>query len=223
MQTIIQTPTPNLADSLQFYQQLQFTTISETSVTDGKVQIDINPDRFARLAIKFYQEDWTVMLEQIAKEATLLTTKEGYLISDPNGILVYLIVGEIPPIPDAATALTGNFAGISIETIAVKKTILFWQSLGYQLSGGGESQGWMTFSNGTGVDISIMEAGVCPHLFFNPSLTYFNGQENLTQIQKIRTANIPITEEITYFNKEGIVDNIIIRDPGGLGFFIFND
>lgn len=48
-------------------------------------------------------------------------------------------------------------------------------------------------------------------------------KSNLAIIQKIRDLQIPITEEITHFNKEGIVDNIIIRDPGGLGFFIFND
>jgi hypothetical protein len=64
----------------------------------------------------------------------------------------------------------------------------------------------------------------CPHLFFNPSLTFFNGKENNPKvIQKIRDLNIPITQEITAFNEEGLVDNIIIRDPGGLGFFVFND
>jgi len=54
-------------------------------------------------------------------------------------------------------------------------------------------------------------------------LTYFNGKQNLEVIEKIRNNAIPITEEITHFNKEGIVDNIIIRDPGGYGFFIFSD
>ena len=68
-----------------------------------------------------------------------------------------------------------------------------------------------------------MKTGSCPHLFFNPSLTYFNGAKNLSIIQQIKTLQIPITEEITHFNKEGIVDNIIIRDPGGLGFFLFSD
>ena len=33
----------------------------------------------------------------------------------------------------------------------------------------------------------------------------------------------PITEEITCFNSEGIADNVVLRDPGGTGFFIFND
>lgn len=225
MRTIIQTPTPNLADSLLFYQQLQFKVLSDTSVTDGKIQIDINPDRFARLAIKLYQKDWSVLHNKLAKEKDfiVISTKEGQLLSDPNGVLVYLVAAEIPPPLNTTKALTGNFAGISIETVAVKKTILFWESLGYELSCGSEAQGWMTFSNGSGVDVSIMKIGACPHLFFNPSLTYFNGQENLALIQKIKAANISITEEITHFNKAGIVDNIIIRDPGGLGFFIFND
>ena len=45
----------------------------------------------------------------------------------------------------------------------------------------------------------------------------------MTIIEGVRTANIDITEEISHFNPDGIVDNIIIRDPGGLGFFIFSD
>jgi len=71
--------------------------------------------------------------------------------------------------------------------------------------------------------VSFMQPNSCPHLFFNPSMTYFNGKNNLPIIAKIREAGIPITEEITHFNQEGIVDNIIIRDPGGYGFFIFSD
>ena len=58
---------------------------------------------------------------------------------------------------------------------------------------------------------------------YNPSLTYFNGGKNLPVIAAIREAGIPITEEITHFNEDGIVDNVILRDPGGYGFYIFND
>ncbi len=88
---------------------------------------------------------------------------------------------------------------------------------------GSIAQGWVAFENGTSVGISIMKPMVCPHLFFNPGLTFFNGGKNLPIIQKIKTVGIPIAEEITVFNKEGIVDNVILCDPGGLGFFIFND
>ncbi|MFK8104239.1 MAG: hypothetical protein AB8G15_17055 [Saprospiraceae bacterium] len=68
-----------------------------------------------------------------------------------------------------------------------------------------------------------MKAFACPHLFFNPSLSYFNGKENLAIITELRARKIPLTEEITFFNPEGIVDNVIVRDPGGLGFFVFSD
>jgi hypothetical protein len=68
-----------------------------------------------------------------------------------------------------------------------------------------------------------MAPNACPHLFFNPSLTYFNGKNNLQIIENIRKSGVDITEEITVFNKEGIVDNVILRDNGGLGFFIFSD
>jgi hypothetical protein len=68
-----------------------------------------------------------------------------------------------------------------------------------------------------------MKPQTCPHLFFNPSLNFFNGEDNISIISKIRSLDIPITEEITHFNKENKVDNIIIRDPGGYGFFLFND
>ena len=42
-------------------------------------------------------------------------------------------------------------------------------------------------------------------------------------IEGIRKAGIDIEEDITAFNEKGIVDNIIIREPGGIGFFIFSD
>jgi hypothetical protein len=75
-----------------------------------------------------------------------------------------------------------------------------------------------------GFSINLMKPNICPHLFFNPSFTFFNGKEgNPKVIAKVRELGIPIAEEITHFNKEGIVDNIIIRDPGGFGFFLFND
>ena len=68
-----------------------------------------------------------------------------------------------------------------------------------------------------GDSISLIQAQQCPHLFFNPSVTYFNGSHNLEIIHK----KIEITKEVTEFNGE--VDKIILRDSGDLGFFVFND
>ena len=103
------------------------------------------------------------------------------------------------------------------------KSAKFWSIFGYEITTGKEEQGWIVMTKEGFLPISIMKPFACPHLFFNPSLTYFNGGNNLPVIKKIRNLGIPITEEITEFNKEGIVDNVIVRDPGGLGFFVFND
>ena len=229
MQTIIQTPTPNLSESLHFYQQLNFKALSgdhPNIMTDGQVTILVNPDRFARLSIHLFKENWSTTLKLLRLQDSYSLTKvtQGHLLSDPNGVQVYLSTINYPiPSANLTPAIVGTFAGVSIETTDLKSSIHFWQTLGFHLKAGSAEQGWLTFSNGGAVDISIMKAGSCPHLFFNPSLTYFNGKNNLAIIDKIKALSIPITEEITHFNKEGIVDNIIIRDPGGLGFFIFND
>ena len=52
MNSIIQTPTPRLQDSLDFYRRLAFKVIQETGpylLTDGKAFIEINPDAKERL------------------------------------------------------------------------------------------------------------------------------------------------------------------------------
>ena len=227
MQTILQTPTPNLAQSLHFYQQLNFQLLPTSSkiVTDERVNILINPDRFARLGILLYQEDWSTSITKLKKQYTLIEQTNGYLLSAPSGVQVQLINSKFPtqPAKETSFALTGQFAGISIETTDFTQSLHFWESIGYTTQSGSIIQGWLTLSNESDVAISLMKIGSCPHLFFNPSLTYFNGANNLAIIKQIKALQIPITEEITYFNKEGIVDNIIIRDPGGLGFFLFND
>lgn len=229
MTAVIQTCTGDLKASKNFYQQLGFTLLSDSQPTlfsDGKMLLEINPDNFARTGLKLYLADWAPIIEQLKTITSVIAFEGGQLVSDPNGIKVYLMNGKISgdyEIAGKSSAIPGNFAGLSIEAVDVAKTVQFWEILGYKKTMGSIEQGWIAFENGTSVGISIMKPLVCPHLFFNPGLTFFNGGKNLPVIEKIRTTDIPIAEEITVFNKEGIVDNIIICDPGGLGFFIFND
>ena len=88
---------------------------------------------------------------------------------------------------------------------------------------GSAEKGWISMTNDNDFSVSLMSPNACPHSFYNPSLTYFNNKNNLSVIQKIRDLGIPIEEEITAFNPDGVADNIILRDAGGYGFFIFND
>ncbi len=229
MHTIIHTPTNKVETSLDFYTKLKFKTIENENsnlVTDGKVVIEINPERTARAGIKLYRDAWDIVAKKLQLHTFVTKMENGFLLSDSSGTWIYLIEGK----PDLqfetsenAFSVLGNFAGLSLETTDMKSAIAIWKLLGFEKTMGDEEQGWVVYANQDGIGISLMKPFSCPHLFFNPSLTYFNGKNNLAVIQQIRDLNIPITEEITHFNKEGIVDNIIIRDPGGYGFFIFSD
>ena len=229
MTTIIQTPTPNLSASKGFYDQLNFKVLSEdqpTLVSDGKIIIEINPTPTARAGIKMYNSSWKSIVRKIESLTAVTKTDEGYLLGDATGTWIYLIeTNNIPnyDLTGIESSTLGNCAGLSLETTHIQLSINIWEALGFKKTMGGLEQGWIAFENEAGFGVSLMKPNSCPHLFFNPSLTYFNGKDNLAIIEKIRQANVPITEEITVFNKEGIVDNVIIRDPGGLGFFIFSD
>lgn len=173
-----------------------------------------------------FSTSWKKAYDKLENITSILKIANGYLLVDPNGMYIYLI--EIQDIPDMdfpgiTPSVLGNYAGVSIECIDLRKSEEFWKLLGFEKRMGSIEQGWITMVNNKGMTLSLMIANSCPHMFYTPSLTYFNGKSNLAIIEKIKELSVPITEEITHFNDEDIVDNIIIRDPGGLGFFIFND
>lgn len=229
MQSLIHTPTNKLENSHAFYKKLGFKTVPDKEkeiVTDGKVVIEINSDRFARAGVKLYKSKWTKEVTGLKKLTAVHQTKNGYVLGDPNGVWIYLIEGvlklKFKPAKESFSVL-GNYAGLSLESLDIKKSVEVWKTLGFKDSGSPD-QGWVACTNTDNLVVNIMNPMMCPHLFFNPSLTYFNGKENNPKvIKKIRALKIPITEEITHFNEKGQVDNVIIRDPGGYGFFIFND
>lgn len=226
MKAIIQTPTGNQEESLAFYTKLGFTILSESPllVSDGKAIVEINPDRFARAGVKLYAPSWEQEVKALEELTTVVKIDSGYLLNEA-GAWIYLIEEEGPEIDLSAVKKgdLGNYAGMSLEVIDMQKSEAFWTALGLKKTMGDVDQGWLAMMHESGFGVSFMKPNVCPHLFFNPSMTYFNGKENVSIIARVRVLNIPITEEITHFNKEGIVDNIIIRDPGGYGFFLFSD
>ncbi|MEZ5308363.1 MAG: hypothetical protein R2684_14550 [Pyrinomonadaceae bacterium] len=226
-QTIIQTPTPDIVISRDFYLRLGYRVVSEKSPlvqTDGNFLVEINPERTARKGIKIIREDCDELAVKIGRLSNVVETERGFLVSDPNGVFVFV---ESDPhefqITGDSSGLTGNFAGVSIESTDLGASSEFWQMLGFEKSSGEETQGWISFSDGNGIEISLMKTGMCPHLFSSPGLNFFNSGKNLENINAIREAGIAFAEEISIFNKEGIADNAILVDPGGLMFFVFND
>lgn len=229
MKAIIHSPVNKLENSYSFYKKLGFKVISEEKpvlVTDGKIIIEINPDRFARAGIKLFKKSWAQEIEQLKSLTTVINLPNGFLLYDPSGIAIYLIESDFNfkySVADSSYSSLGNLAGLTLETGDISKSFIIYEILGFTKSMGAIDKGFVGLSGSDDFGITLMSPLQCPHLFYNPSLTYFNGKNNLAVIKKIRELNIPITEEVTAFNKDGIADNIIIRDPGGYGFFIFSD
>lgn len=228
MKILLQTPTPALEKSIEFYSKLNFREVEgQTNVfTDGKVYVQINPDRYARAGFKIYHENWSGVVSSLSSFTHVMKINDGYLLSDPAGVWIYLIEKEAPfemVINENSESVLGNYAGICLELIDIAKAAAMYEVIGFKLTAGSAESGFASYSMNDFV-VTLMKPLMCPHLFFNPSMTYFNGKvNNPIIIEKVRQLGIAITEEITHFNKEGIVDNIIIRDPGGFGFFVYND
>lgn len=229
MNTILQTPTNDVQQSLEFYKKLNYQDVStadRTMVTDGKVVIEINKDPYARAGAKMFKASWDKEVEKLKELTIVHKTETGYMLNDGSGCWIYLEEGTLElaePLAGEPSGMAGNYMGLSLEVSDTEKTYAIWQVFGFSITMGALDQGFMVLADADGFGVSMMKPMSCPHLFFNPSMTFFNGGKNLPIIESIRKAGIPITEEITLFNDEGIVDNIIIRDPGGFGFFIFND
>lgn len=230
MITILETPCNSIEESSRFYTELGFTTVdkdknSET-ISDGKIIIRINSDIYTRPGIKLISTDWTNTIINLKKITKVVKADNGHILSDPSGIIIRLEQTNSMPqynLPTESSSELGNCAGISLECLNTDLAIQIWETIGFKMVTGSPENGFVILANDNGDGISIMQYGACPHMFFNPSVTYFNGKNNIDIINNIRDKKITITEEITHFNKQNIADNIIIRDPGGIGFFIFND
>ena len=229
MQTYLQSPTPNLTASKEFYEKLNFQAFEHEGhpyYTDGHSKILINPDRSARAALVLEVDDVNKYKTNLsAKGLHFEESKDELLLTCPSGIYTRIkrLSGTLPVGSDQASVL-GNAAGLTIESNNMQASADFYEALGFKITTGTAASGWVVMENEIGFSFSLLKSGMCPHLFFNPSISYFNGKEgNPKVIENIRKAGIPFTEEITHFNDQGIVDNVIVRDPGGLGFFVFND
>lgn len=227
MYVTINTPTNKKENSISFYQKLGFKQADDNELmfTDGKVVIEINTQKSSRAGINLYKADWKAEVAVIEMTKHVVKTKTGFALTDPSGVWIYLIEGEYKGLQPEGKSLSelGNSQGLTLETADMEASAKLYQQLGFSLVAGDPKKGYAVLATENGFGISLLGSGMCPHLFFNPSLTYFNGKKNLAIIEKIRQLDIDITQEITEFNKQGIVDNVIIRDPGGYGFFIFSD
>ncbi len=223
MKLLVQTKSIRQEETIEFYRSLGWVELGNDLVTNGKLLIRISTDPKDRIGL-VVMEDSASKRENILSQYRNTSWKDGHIVQAPSGCFVHMIEKLDLPEPDSSIqALPGSYAGVSLESVDMDASIKFWQMMGYNITMGGIEHGWAALSNDHNDTISVMAYGSCPHSFINPSLTYFNAGKNPEIIQELRSKNIPIEEEITIFNPQGEVDNVFLRDPGGLGFFVFND
>ena len=211
-------PTPDLQKSLDFYQKLGFNIHENASGfygSDGDAVIHVCKDRFIRPGVGLNMDIPDGLKEQAIETAL------GSVVQDPSGIWIYFTVKE--HVDRGSAGMLGNLAGISLECFHMKESVHFFEGLGFEVNAGNADQGWVSMGHPELGGLSCMAPNACPHMFYNPSYTYFNSGKNPEIIAKIRENGVPIEEEVTYFNPDGEVDNVILKDPGGVGFFVFND
>ena len=227
MQVLLNTCTTNKEASKKYFRDLNFQLIEEDSYTlayDENLKIIAHYDHSARTGLTLIKECWSSELQALKSIVNIISKENAHYFASPSGTWFKLIEGEEIPFPKTTSkCLMGNYAGISLETLDIQKSLKILNALGFSKSGGGIEQGWISCTDVNQNTISLMAPFSCPHSFVNPSGTFFNSGQNPKIIANIRQKNIPIYEEITVFNKQGEVDNIILREPGGIGFFVFND
>ena len=127
-------------------------------------------------------------LLNLKSNTPIIKTKKGYLITDHNGIWIKLIVETWDEKITSLNykSLLGNYAGVCIETLEVSKSYVFSNLLGFSSKSKDFSKGWIEMKSEVGDSISLIQAQQCPHLFFNPSVTYLNGSHNLEINESIK-------------------------------------
>ena len=227
MQLFLQTCTPQLEKSKNYFAALDFKLIDyedNTLVYDQQVHILIDHQRSGRRGLTLVKENWDKEIAEIGQLVAIFQRENCHYFISPSGTRFALKSGLMVKIPPTQTkCILGNYSGISLETMDIVKSRKFMQVLGFVQSSGSVEQGWISCTDENNNTISLMAPFGCPHLFVNPSGTFFNSGANPEIIAEVRKRQIPIYEEVTAFNAKCEVDNIILQEPGGIGFFVFYD
>lgn len=218
---IFQSPAVDIERSKDFYLKAGFHLVEQDDrlyAVDQSVAFFLNPLRSARPAVLYYAGVDEVRPDIFKK------VNEQWVGAGPSNVPFVFEHRSPLRLDTSAESIFGNYAGLTLETLYLDKSIRFYRPMGFEPVGTDFSQGYLALTHPSGFSITLLRFGMCPHSFCNPSISYFNGKEgNPGVLQAVRANGLPVFEEVTFFNPNGEVDNIILRDPGGIGFFLFND
>ncbi|MBU2019293.1 MAG: hypothetical protein KJ941_06585 [Bacteroidetes bacterium] len=220
-QFIYQTPAIDVDRSKLFFEKSGWTKFildDQLHYADGKSIFRLNPIPTSRAGMIYRAS------ENEVRPDIFIRMNDTWATACPSGIYTYWESGEQVSFDSADSSILGNNHGLTIESINLQESIRFYTKLGFVPESESVEHGFVSMKHASGFILTLLKSGMCPHSFCNPSLSFFNGKEgNPKVIDLIRKSGIEIYEEVTFFNPDNKVDNLILREPGGFGFFIFND
>jgi hypothetical protein len=208
----------------QFLGTLGFSTIASddesTLLTDGNLYFDLRRAEKNKTMLSYCVHDVTNAVEMAQNLEIDIVEKSPHhvIVREPNGLLILLAGPDVVSLRDfekKPSSLCGTFYEASLETNDVDRSIVWWQNVGFKVTAHKDT--WCTLDDGK-IMIGLYKKGNCPHLFRNPSLTYFEPDmgERIAELKK---------EGIQFLQEEkeiGMKGHAIAESPDGQYFFLFS-
>lgn len=208
----------------QFLDTLGFSTIASddasTLLTDGTLHFDLRRADKNTTMLSYCVHDVANAVEMAQNLEIDIAERSPHhvILREPNGLLILLAgpdVVSLKEFPQRPSSIAGTFYEMSLETVDMERSIVWWQNVGYKVLT--RQKTWCTLDDGK-IKIGLYEKGSCPHAFRNPSLTYFES-DMAERIARLKERGMTFAQDEGDIGMKG---HAIAESPGGQYFFLFS-
>lgn len=230
-QLLLHLPVQNLKTNREFYEKIGFESQQINNglvVNDGKISILLTEKDQLPAGIIYSSENLQETYRKLQsknffpQKISLKNQQQAISITDPTGFsLIYVTPEFTETLPETTKNLItpcGKLYEISLKTGQFAETVAFWQQAGFSLQMGKPEEEKFVMLSDAMYTIGIYNPAVCPHVFNNHALTYFE-LDMAARIQELKSKGITFRQELP--NPEGIVEEAILESPEGQHLFLF--
>lgn len=213
----------NTAAARQFLDMLGFTVMASddpsTLLTDGNLYFDLRRAKKNATMLSYCVNDIANAVEMAHNLEIDIAEQSPHhaILREPNGLMILLAGPEVVSLnvrEIAPPSIAGTLDELSLETDNMERSILWWQNVGFKVLT--RQQTWCTLDDGN-IKIGLYDKGICPHVFRNPSLTYFES-DMAERIARLKKRGMTFAQE----EKEiGMKGHAVAESPDGQYIFLF--
>jgi len=215
--------TTNASAAEKFLDILGFRVIesdeTSTLLTDGNLYFDLRRSKQNTTMVSYCVNDIgnAVEMAQNLEIEIAEMSPHHVIMREPNGLLILLAgpgVISLREFDRNPMSIAGTLYEVSVETSDMERSIAWWQNVGFKVLT--RQQTWCTLDDGN-LKIGLYEKGSCPHLFRNPSITYFE-PDMAERIATLKGRGLTFAQEEGEIGMKG---HAIAESPDGQYFFLF--